>query len=83
MCLYATRDRMMELETRCGPRVPLGRLDEGREVILERLSSLPGPHPGEGASSEDLRPEDAQLLHMTGWSVRYKAIALRNKSSQQ
>ena len=80
--LVATASREMELETCCGPRMPLGPLADGKAAILARLRVLPGPHPGEDATLEDLRHEDGQLLHTSGFSVRYKAMSLRSRRAR-
>jgi hypothetical protein len=76
MALFFTREREVFIDPRCGPRMLIGELAEGREELLSRLQGLPMP---EGADLQPeearLREQDAELLHPGGSSVRYKAIS--------
>ena len=76
MALFFTREREVFIDPRCGPRILLGELVEGREELLSRLQGLPMPE-GADLRAEDarLRERDAELLHSKGSSVRYKAIS--------
>jgi hypothetical protein len=76
MALFFTREREVFIDPRCGTRIRIGDLAEGREELLSRLQELSIPE-GADLRPEDarLREQDAELLHPRGSSVRYKAIS--------
>jgi len=76
LALYFTRDRRVYIDPKCGPRILVGELAEGRDELLSRLQNLP-MYEGMDLRPEDanLREQDAELLHPGGRSVRYKAIS--------
>jgi hypothetical protein len=75
LALCVTRDRTVELDPLCAPRIKLGELREGQDVLVQRLRTLPGEHPASGAPAMDAPFPPSDLLHDKGYSVRYKAIS--------
>ena len=75
LVLFLARDRQVYLDPLCASHIPLGRLDEGRAVIEERVRGLPAPHDDIDAETAERRLGRRDLLHPTGASVRYKAIS--------
>lgn len=76
LAMQISRDRKVYLKPRCVPNIFLGELNEGKDVILERLKNLPMPSVCSIKPEEaELREEDAELLHPFGYCVRYKAIS--------
>ena len=80
--LYLTRDRHVDLDPLCAERIRLGRLSDGKEAALERLTALHPP------AFSDTRPDEARrrlgesdLLHCHGFSVRLKAISSARRMS--
>ena len=71
-----TRERTVYLDPFCTPPIYPGALDEGRDVLIEKLQSLPPPPSfHDPFPKQYLRTEEADLIHPCGYSVRYKAIA--------
>ncbi len=66
IALYITSDRTVELDPLCAPRVALGKLCEGRDVLLQRLRTLPGEHPGSGVCPGEVLFQPSDLLHLQG-----------------
>ena len=73
-----TREREVYLDSESALPIPLGPLSDGKETILQRLRQVPAP---EGSclrpEHAKLPPEDRDLVHPNGFSVKCKAASYR------
>lgn len=75
LVIFIARDREVYLEPLCAPSMRLGRLDEGRSAIENRLWGLREPRGGIDQETAERVLGSTDLLHPTGASVRYKAMS--------
>lgn len=76
LAIYIQRDRKVFLDPMCSPPIYLGRLSEGRELLLGKIPSLlPPTHRNITPDEVKFSPKEQEQLHPYGMSVRYKAIS--------
>jgi len=70
--IVIARDRSVYMDPTCTPRIRLGHLSEGKDVLLRRLSTIPAP------KHVDLDPKDVRLTDTEAEQLHAKAFSLRN-----
>jgi hypothetical protein len=69
------RDRKVYFDPMCAPKILLGDVSEPRDALLSRMYGLKRPPACIGKAPADSAFLETDLLHLEGFSVRYKAIS--------
>ena len=70
------RDRKVYFDPICSSPIFLGKITDGKDVIIERLENLQKPLYVDLMPSEvRLSPDEQEQLHPAGYSLRYKEIS--------
>ena len=75
LCIAVTRGGQVFLDPICTPPLLLGDVSAGQDELMSQLQRLEAPTCLDGTWTDHLRPEDSELLHAKGYSVRYKALS--------
>jgi len=76
LILYIQRDRKVYFDPMCAPPILLGKLSEGRDVLLQRLGDIQAPrYVHIKPEAVEFPLEEQKQLHPKGYSVRNKAIS--------